>query len=638
MTLSQMGLIPDKNIWILFVCIGFLLLQGCKRSSEKAPNLLVITVDTTRADRLGCYGYKRAKTPAMDALAKEGVLFENAQSCVPLTLPSHTTIFTGLIPPEHGLRVNGENALGADIPTMAEILKARGYQTGAVVASSVLDSLYGLNRGFDWYEDDIEGAPDSADGSLDKDLPHGPYRDGKVVADLAIEWIKKCEDGNRNKSDKPWFLWAHFYDPHTPRNYHQDLFGGKFKEAYDAEVAYMDMQISRLLVYLKEHKLNEDTLIVLVGDHGEGLNDHGEHSHCFFLYQTTQHVPLILKWSNKIPPGRRVSSYVSLADIMPTVFDIMNVDPFVYESTNKQKNKRMNKVQKRSFAAAAFGEDIESRPCYMETLWGYHLLRWSPLFAVIDGGKKYIQAPTCELYDLNNDPGELNNIFSKQQRLADELAMEIEKIESLVDKPMIVKATSNSEQLSKLKSLGYTSGSGSDLSKTDKDLSQLKDPKDYKEIVTLQNEVQMMLDVDPKDPRVYEGCRFLIKEVPDTPVFYYWYAKALAARGDKQEACNAYLQAIKLDELLFKAHNGLGVLLASSGKYEQALPYLKKAHELEPSDKGVLKNVCRDLFNIGKAKLRKGKVNDAKLIYKEMLKLNPGSTPAKNMLRQLNAS
>jgi len=254
-------------------------------------NVLFITLDTTRADHLGCYGSVDATTPNLDAVAEHGTRFEQAFSAVPLTLPSHATMMTGLYPPEHGVRVNGMHRLGDGIPTLAEVFKQHKYQTAAFVAAFVLDKRFGLTRGFDVYDDyKVPETKNAYENNMYK------YRRGDVVVDSALAWMK-------TNSAKPFFCWVHFYDPHRPYYYKKD--------PYNKSITFMDRQVGRLLKSLREQKLMSRTVIVLVADHGEGLGEHNEDEHGLLLQPAVMRVPLIVSQVGRLPEGKVVDAPVS---------------------------------------------------------------------------------------------------------------------------------------------------------------------------------------------------------------------------------------------------------------------------------------------------------------------------------------
>lgn len=450
--------------------LSFALLLSAGCGAAKKPNVLILTLDTTRADRLGCYGYTNAMTPCLDHLAAEGVLFEHAQSVMPLTMPTHATIFTGLLPIQHGVRLNNKEILPAEIPTLAEIFKAAGYRTGAVVATSILDPKFGLGRGFDSY--DSRGSRMLA------------IRNADEVTDTALAWLfpKKTSPAGHFPS-APFFLWAHFYDPHITRSFHRDLFGNRFDNDYDAEIAFMDLHIGRLLDGLKERGLFEDTLIVAVADHGESLGEHGEDLHGFFIYQSTQHVPMIFKLPGRTAEGKRVKGTVSVRDLFPTVLDLAGVRLKAFAKPGSPRRAAVDALLPNTFADAVRGtRPFAARPCHMEALWTYTRFGWAPLCGVVNGDRSYIRAPEVELYNLHDDPGELSNIATREPRVADERAIELEAFDALATARKTRDAIISLEEGRRFASLGYVSG-GRPVPMTVKADASLPDPKRFPGVI-----------------------------------------------------------------------------------------------------------------------------------------------------------
>ena len=304
-------------------------------------NVILVTLDTTRADHVGCYGYRAGLTPALDSLAESGVVFERAYAPVPLTLPSHASLLTGLYPPEHGLHDNGIGRLADDIPSLAEILSDRRYETAAFLSAFVLNSKFGLNRGFQTYDDDLSGTPQADSFSRRR-------RDGRSVMDAALDWLQ-------HRGARPFFCWVHLFDAHAAYDVRQSQYGNRFLEQpYDAGIAAEDAQVWRLMAFLKKRGLADKTLLVVAGDHGEGLMEHGEQEHGWMLYEHAVHVPLIISGPECVKAGNRVRTPVSLVDVTPTVLDCLAVDQKVPMSG-------------RSLKRSLLGDDPDPRPCYAET-------------------------------------------------------------------------------------------------------------------------------------------------------------------------------------------------------------------------------------------------------------------------------
>ena len=362
-------------------------LAGCGSSGPLRPgaaagyDVLLVTLDTTRADRLGCYGHPTAVTPTLDGLARRGALFENAATVAPLTAPAHASILTGLYPPRHGLRANGPYRLEASHETLAETLGRAGYDTAAFVSSFVLDHRFGFAQGFSTYDDQVAPKSSLAMESIME-------RDARGVTDAAIGWLGARPAGRR------WFAWVHYFDPHVPYAAPAE-FASRFPDSpYDAELAYMDAQLGRLIAALDAAGRSERTLVVVVADHGEALGQHGELSHGYFVYDEVVRVPLILSASSLFPRPRVVRDVpVSVVDVAPTIVDLLGLEPLAGADGV-------------SLTSLATGE---RDAVYVESLSPYLEHGWAPLFALRGASLKYIEAPRRELYDLSVDPGETDN-------------------------------------------------------------------------------------------------------------------------------------------------------------------------------------------------------------------------------------
>jgi len=356
-------------------------------------NVLLITLDTTRADRLGAYGCRTAQTPNLDRLAAEGVLFENAHSSVPLTLPSHSALFSGRYPIANRVRNNGNYFLPESEVTLAELLRDRGYDTRAVVAAFVLLSKFGVNQGFAVYDD-----------SLDTHEMIRNYK-SEIPAELVHEKFSAWLGAN---DGRPFFYWVHFYDPHTPYRPPAE-FARRFPTGplglYDAEIAYMDLWVGRVLGSLRERGLLEHTLVVVAGDHGEAFGEHGEQGHGIFCYEETLRVPLIVHAPGRFQP-RRVAARVGLVDVMPTILEALGVKP-------------PPAIQGRSLVPLLGGHAEQEEPAYyFESLYGLEEMNWAPLTGLLQRDYKYLSLPEAELYDLAADPGEKQNVFLRKNIVA----------------------------------------------------------------------------------------------------------------------------------------------------------------------------------------------------------------------------
>jgi arylsulfatase A-like enzyme/Tfp pilus assembly protein PilF len=369
----------------------------------KPWNVLVITLDTTRADHIGAYGYRAALTPTIDRLARDGVMFRNCFTSVPLTLPSHSALFTGRYPIANNVRNNGNYFLPAGETTLAELLRARGYDTRAVIAAFVLLSKFGVNQGFAVYDD-----------SLDSHEMIRNYK-SEIPAEMVHEKFSTWLGQN---GGKPFFYWLHFYDPHSP--YRPPLeFAKRFPPnpmgQYDGEIAYTDHWVGRVIESLRASGVLEHTLVVISGDHGEGFGEHQEQGHGIFCYDETLKVPLIF-YAPKLLAGKRlVTGRVGLVDVMPTVLDLLGAEiPAA--------------IQGRSFAALLKGRSEEDeRTFYFESLYGREEMNWAPLTGLLYRNYKYISLPDPELYDLGSDRGEKQNLFLRKNIVARDMDRRLAK-------------------------------------------------------------------------------------------------------------------------------------------------------------------------------------------------------------------
>ncbi len=407
----------------------------CCGSGEEVPGILLITVDTTRADHLGCYGYDDIETPNLDRLAASGVLFEEAQAAVPVTLPSHATMFTGQVPAVHGVRYNGMFKLGEGSVTVAERLREAGWTTVGMPAAYPLKTSTGIGQGFQVYRDLFEELPEG-------EIAETGERSAGEITDQAIAWL-----GKRSK-EKPFFLWLHYWDPHIPYNPPFPFSSLYQDRPYDGEIAYMDQEIGRLMTYLEEEGNDRDFLILVAGDHGEGLFDHGEKLHANLVYESTLHVPLIAQ-APGCRSGSRIGEPVSLADIGPTILDYAGLEPG-------------NQVQGVSLKNAINGEEPQPKSIYFESLSGSLSFGWSPLEGLRRGRWKYIRSSVPELYDLEDDPGELTDLSATNGARAADFEEELDSmLEAWAESPDTAESTEvplDQQELEKLASLGYVGG------------------------------------------------------------------------------------------------------------------------------------------------------------------------------------
>jgi arylsulfatase A-like enzyme/Tfp pilus assembly protein PilF len=553
-------------------------------------NVVLITIDTLRADHVGCYGYKQIKTPNIDSVAADGVRFERAFTPVPVTLPSHTAILTGTYPMLSGMHDFSGNKLSPQQVTLATVLKQAGYVTGAVVASAVLDSRFGLNQGFDFYYDHFDFSR-LEESNLDE-----MERPGNVVADQVLEWLGK-------NSQKKFFLWMHLYDPHYPYRPPEPYSHEYAAQPYDGEIAFADEQVGRLLRFLKDNGLYQNTVIVLSGDHGESLGEHGEKTHGFFIYNVTMQVPLIIHLPGK-SAAYTVADPVSLVDLMPTVLAATGLDI-------------PSQVQGRSLVPALRGEKIDQdRTLYGETFLPRLHFNWSELRGAENTKYHFIDAPRPELYDLTKDPGELRNLFPEKKAVAQEMRAKLAGLirEYSAGKELAEKTGLDPALMERLKSLGYAGFSGGgDVTITNRDLS---DPKDR--IATY----ELISDAiaDSQHGRYQESIEKLkaaIKTEPQSVPAHYLQGLNYYRSKMFSESVNELQKAVQLSPDYSLAVFNLGMAQAHAGQIDAAIATLQRALQLDSTN-------FEAAYNLGVAYIQKKELQPAAEAFHQSIAINPG--------------
>lgn len=538
------------------------------RQGIEKPNVILISLDTTRADRLGCYGYADAKTPAIDELARRGVLFTQAASPAPLTLPAHSSMMTGFYPTYHGVRLNGTTALSQKQITLAEALSAAGYQTGAFVAAFVLDGRWGLNQGFNEYDDRFDL----------KKLKHldlaGTQRPANEVVDAALQWLDARKDPQKNG---PFFTWIHLYDPHTPYEPPAPLYGEFAPRGpaglYDGEIAFVDRQVDRVLSWLRQNGLDQRTIVVIAGDHGEALGSHGEGTHGFFIYDWALRVPFIIATPFDDLRGVRVDSQVSLVDIFPTMLALTGIES-------------KGSVHGRSLLPLMFKEGAASDTyAYGESMSPELQFGWSALHALRSPQYKFIDAPRPELYDLAADPGETTNIVSQKPDVAAAMARELDRLieETSRNAPASEEANLDQETLERLASLGYvaTSASGKGRSAQSGQLLPLADPKDKLDVfIAVQRAGELMSrDEHAEAAQALEAA--LVKE-PAMPQALLMLGSCYSAMGRTMEAKAQFDRVLKNDPESIPGLIGMANILLESGQTDDVITLCKRTLSVDP--------------------------------------------------------
>jgi arylsulfatase A-like enzyme/Tfp pilus assembly protein PilF len=396
------------------------------------PNVLLVTVDTLRADHLGAYGYAAARTPVVDRLAREGVLVQEAVVQVPQTRPSHASIFTGRNPYEHGIRDNASRPLKPGTLTLASVLRGAGYDTAAFIGGFPVSRASGLDQGFSTYDDPF--------GTGEMATTHGGEmeRRAEAVVEPALRWLRRSRAA-------PFFAWVHLFDPHTP--YEPPAAFVNKARPYDGEVAYADAQIGRLLAWLDQSGQRARTLVVVTSDHGEGLGEHGEDEHLFFVYDSTLRVPLILAWPGRLPAGARVTGQFRSIDLMATLLDLAGVPAPPSSGASRA-------------AALRAGGRIPDNESYAESLYGQLHFGYAPLRALRAEGWKYIEAPRAELYRLAEDPGETKNLLEPRASVASAIRSKLLACDKGAASAPTDAVADDPAALERLAALGYVGGGG----------------------------------------------------------------------------------------------------------------------------------------------------------------------------------
>lgn len=594
-------ILPQKKKIILYVISLFLAIllfsvffilknkkvREVRRDSNL--NLLLVSIDTIRGDRVGYSGYD-IETPSLDSLAQEGVSFLNAVCQVPLTLPSHASILTGTSPLYHQIRNNEDFFLEENFSTLAEILKNKGYVTAAFVSAFVLNSQFGLQQGFDVYDDEYK-TPEAL-------IPYGPQRLAEDVYRSAASWI----EANQGKK---FFLWVHFFDPHFPYT-PPSPFDIRYKSRpYDGEIAYTDVYVGKLVQTLKEKSIAEKTLVVVVGDHGEDLWQHSEPTHGIFLYDTALKIPLLFWCPQIIPEGVRVESQVRSVDIFPTILDILRIDiPPSCQGISLVPVMEGKKVR-----------DIEKS--YAETYYPLLAHGWSAQESIRTDEWKYILSPRPELYDLKKDPDEMRNLIAERPEVVSRLKRDLEELkrEDFSSRNLPIKELSPEEK-EKLRALGYLGG----VVSPDAEQGDRADPKDKVDTLKklyaartavrqgkLEKGEKILKEIEKEDPqnsgvyqslgKIYQQRKDWLKAIdefnkaielnPRDVDSYFQLSQSYYSLGMMDEAAKAAQATLSLRPNHLRSLLFLAFYLRSKKNIKESLVYLEKAQQLYPSNRQV---------------------------------------------------
>jgi arylsulfatase A-like enzyme/Tfp pilus assembly protein PilF len=613
---------------LLAVCITVagIVLAFRQPHPSAGPNVLLITIDTLRADRVG-----RGLTPAIDGLASRGLAFTNARTVAPLTLPAHVSLMTGLFPPAHGVRENGTYRFDARHPTLARLLREAGYRTAAFVAAYVLDRRFGLNDGFDLYDDQIRRDPDAV-ARLDAERP------GNIVADRAIAWLRAL--GDAPGSRVPFFLWIHFYDPHAPYNPPPQFLEKAHGQAYDGEVAFADAQLGRVLAALDEIGRMSSTVVVVAGDHGESLGEHGERTHGMLLFEPALRVPLVVAGPG-VAPGVRQQA-VSAVDVAPTILRLLG----------RPVPGQMSGVDLRTGGQPVSRATGNTTDVYSETQYP-RAAGWSPVFSLVSDRWKLVQSSGMKLFDLKGDPGEQHDVAAGHEALVRSLAARVAAIRASEGTAGARRERPTAEVAERLRALGYVaattenpveSGAADPATVIDawnqfEDAENAMTARQYPRALSL---LEALVAAHPNAP-VFESTlvqalqasgdvraaldlarRGVARRPRDAALFH---ALAIAARDARQlnEAMRAEEAALALDPADPTVHNGIGLLDVDLGQPAEAAAAFERAVGIDPTN-------AQYWTNLGNARRAVGATAAAEQAYRRALEIEPRSTDAANGL------
>lgn len=518
------------------------------------PNILLVTFDTTRWDHVGWAGHP-GTTPMLDAMARRGTWFSQAFSAQPLTLPSHTSIMTGLFPYHHGVRNNGTYIVSPDEETLAERLKAAGYQTQAVISAFVLDSQFGLDQGFDGYDDDLSGGPRQA-MFMFKEIK------AEQTAAKGALWLR-----NRARTDQPFFLWLHFFDPHANYEPPADI-AAKFPgDPYSGEIAYADRELGRVFQELDALHQLDNTLVIFTSDHGDSLGEHGEKTHGLFVYDATTRVPLLMSGPG-VPPGKQVDGVVRSVDIVPTVLDLLGLPG-------------QEKLDGRSLKPLWQGQK-DDRLAYSETFTPKENFGWSELRAMRSPTLRAIQAPRPELYDRSTDTSEQQNLFGTASASSPPALSLFQQLDQLkqADETGPAKATGTltDEARRKLSALGYVTDTAHGTA-----TGPLADPKDRIQSWELFQQGQDLVRMKQYELAV-QRIRELLASDPGNVPAKGSLAQALVALGRRDEALAVYREMIAQDPRNDTPHLASARILREARQFSEAEAQLRTVLELQPKN------------------------------------------------------
>ncbi|MGA1823749.1 MAG: tetratricopeptide repeat protein [bacterium] len=632
-----------KRLLFIYISLTLCFLTGCAHNPHRAmvtkkyekslPHIILITIDTLRADHLGCYQYAGIKTPNIDALAGEGTLFEHAYTSTPITLPSHASIMTGLYPQAHGVHNNATYYLNSSAITLSEILQKAGYRTAAFVGAYVLHSRYGLNQGFDLYNDNL---PQGKQG-IESLYNLYDERTAEETTALALDWLAQNKDA-------PCFVWLHYFEPHAPYLPPPALAREYVDQPYDGEIASVDTSMGNLLKGVREMGMYDQTAFIVTSDHGEGLGEHDEMTHGVFLYDSTLHIPLIMRFPGIPSGGAKVQELCRTIDIFPTILD--------YCGLSCQKP-----IQGESLLPLLLHEKQDrNRELIMESWYAKENFGWAHLEGIRTREWKYIKAPHSELYDCANDPKETLNIWGKQPATGNQLKNRWENLCAAIEKqkqfdPKTAELTPQLRE--QMKSLGYVWFPAQGESKIDpKEMAPLLDKLDkgviyytmgkYEEAIS---ELTKLIELNPENSmgHFHLGCAHFLKgdlhqakdyfirvtQLDERQVDAYNYLGYIYTElTDFKQAEEVYKKALKINPHYGDAHYNLGIISYRQGNFQNSLDEFRHAVRSNPHH-------LEGLYNLGSLYLDMDQLEEAERNLQQALRIDPNHSQTLNSLGKL---
>ena len=606
------------------LCVAKLVSSAEPPVAAKKPNVLLITLDTVRADYLSCNGSKKVQTPHLDRLARGGVNFKRARTSVPLTLPAHASIMTGNYPPVHGVRDNGTYRLPHEQLTLAEVLDEQGYETAAFIGAFVLDRHFGLAQGFDVYDEGNWGNVNRLENLAAE-------RSADAVHDAFSIWLKG------RTGERPFFAWVHLYDPHAPYTPPEPFRKRFADDPYAGEIAYTDAVVGKIVEDLESQKFLDSTLVVVVGDHGEGLGEHGEGTHSLLIYNSTIHVPMLLHFPALIPSGKTVEHLTRTIDLAPTILDYLRISQTVGQGT--------------SLRPLVEGKSADEEIlAYSESLYPSLNLGWSELRGLEAGKYRFILAPRSELYDLTEDPGEKENRIDSNPAMGVRLERSLESLmESMSGSVGQARQAVDLKTEEMLRSLGYISTSHS----PPRSGASLVDPKDrlglWRTIelgleLFSQGDYSKALDIftralaqDRDIPILYDHIgwshmrlnqydeaervyREALEHGIETSEFRANLGLIYYYRGDFAKAEQELRIALTLEEISVPAHYRLADVYRATKNYTKAVEHYRRVLEINPS-------YVYALNGLGMALALGGENEEALTAFRDAVRIEPEMAP-----------